>query len=323
VAWDNRFEDVVKRASLGRRLPFRSGDYAAQQAQTQLARPDIVSIGAGGIYLRPHHHAADDQITYFLDGRSVIEIPPVIWPVSPLSGRSEMAHVDGSHLPIRLQANGATLTRAAWLDNRWQFASMTIGFPRPKDFHMVQQTGITYWQQGSAFYVQSFAASGVPRQALAFALQSQGPVTLPPRRIPEQLDLSDPPVPCSEAQRSSTPRVVVPYQAGTRHPVVISHRIEPIRTLLSVDAVLHGEPETPCMAAMAAVPVDMDEREDRIWMHAVILPGDMEHAWAFRVVYDQQGDKQVSYRNMRCEFDPKALVPNKVYSESGTLSSEP
>src|SRR5690606_25672018 len=90
VAWDNRFEDVVKRASLGRRLPFRSGDFISQKARTQLARPDIVSIGVGGVYLRPHHQAGDDQVTYYLDGRKVDEIPPVQWPSSPLAGRSEM-----------------------------------------------------------------------------------------------------------------------------------------------------------------------------------------------------------------------------------------
>ena len=105
--------------------------------------------------------------------------------------------------------------------------------------------------------------------------------------------------------------------------MIISHRIEPIRTLLSTEGVLHGTPQAPCLAALAAAPVDMDERDDRTWLYAIILPSDLEHAWAFRVIYDDAGEKKVAYRNMRCEFDPKAVVPKKVYAEPGTLSSEP
>lgn len=323
LAWDNRFEDVVKHASLDRRLALQSGDYVAQKSRTQLARPDLVSIGVGGVYLRPHHQAGDEQVTYFLDGRAVSEIPPLRWPDSPVSGRSEMVHADGEHLPVRLQARGAALTRARWSGGHWSFDSLTIGMPNPKDFDMVQQTGITYAGGRSAFYVVNFAASGQPRSAALFPVQASGPVAAPAGPVPVQLDLSDPPVACTEAQRTGTPRVVVPYQAGTRHPVLISHRIEPIRTLLSVDAVLHGTADAPCIAALAAVPVDMDDRDDRTWMYAVILPGELEHAWAFRVVYDEAGDKQVSYRSMRCEFDPKAVVPKKIFAEPGTLSSEP
>src|SRR5690606_15914306 len=169
-----------------------------------------------------------------------------------------------------------------------------------------------------------FHVTGVQTCALPlFPVQASGSVSAAPFPIPQQLDLADPPSACNEAERAGTPRVVVPYQAGTRHPVTISHRIEPIRTLLSVEAVLHGSPQAPCLAALSAVPVDMDEREDRTWMYAVISPSALDNAWAFRVVYDEAGDKQVSYRNMRCEFDPKASVPKKVYAEPGTLSSEP
>ncbi len=323
VAWDNRFEGIVKHATLPRRVPLESGDYAAQKAQTELARPDLVSIGAGGVYVRLHHVAADQQVTYFLDGRSTVEIPPVEWPSSPLAGRSEMVHVGGSHLPIRLLAQGATLTRASLDAGHWSFSSMSIGMPRPKDFGMVQRTGISYLKGNSTFYVLRSAPSGVPRSGLAFPIRATGSVSAPPVPIPEQADVSDPPVPCTDEQRADTTRVVAPYQAGTRHPVIISHRIEPIRTLLSVDAVLHGTPGAPCMAALAAVPIDMDDRDDRTWMYAVILPGHLDQAWAFRVVYDEAGEKQVSYRGMQCEFDPKAAIPKTVYAEPGTLSSEP
>jgi hypothetical protein len=198
-----------------------------------------------------------------------------------------------------------------------------LGLPFPKRLELSQQTGITYWQGGSALYVLWAAASGRPRRGQLFPLQANGPVTGAPIEVAQQLDLADPPSPCSDAERQNSPRVVAPYQAGTRHPIIISHRIEPIRTLLSVDAVVHGTPAAPCLAALAAAPVDMDDRDDRTWMHAIVTPNDLEHAWAFRVVYDEAGDKQVSYRNMKCEFDPKAVVPKRVFAEPGTLSSEP
>lgn len=323
VAWDNRFENVVKRASLGRSLPFRTGDYAAQRARTQLAMPDILSIGVGGIYVRPHAQAGAAQTTYFLDGRSVTEIPPLRWPDTPHASRDDMVHVGTAHLPIRIQQEGAILTRATRSGSAWEFSSQTLGLPHPDALGAAQRSGLAFVNGASAFYVLSYADSGLPRRGFVFPLQATGPVTGAPIEIPQQLDLSDPPNACNENAIASTPRIVVPAQAGTRHPVIISHRIEPIRTLLSTEAVLHGTPRAPCLAALAAVPVDMDERDDRTWMYAIVSPGDLEHAWAFRVIYDNAGEKTVSYRNMRCEFDPKAIVPKKVYAEPGTLSSEP
>lgn len=323
VAWDNRFENVVKRASLGRSLPFQAGDFSAQKARTQLAGPDIVSIGVGGIYLRPHRHLGSNQPTYFLDGRTVSVIPPVNWPAAPGSYRDEMVHAGNAHLPIRIIQGGATLTRASRAGESWSFASRTIGLPHAEDLGMLQKTGITYYNGGSAFYALAYAASGQPRHGRAFPIQATGDVTAPPIEIAQQLDLADPPQPCSTETMGASARIVVPPQAGTRHPVIISHRIEPIRTLLSTEMVLYGTPSAPCLAALAAAPVDMDERDDRTWMYAIIVPSDLDHAWAFKVVYDDAGDKQVAYRNMRCEFDPKASVPKKIYSEPGTLSSEP
>ena len=323
VAWDNRFENVTKRASLGRALPFRSGDYSAQRQRSQLALPDILSIGVGGIYVRPHAQAGTDQVTYFLDGRSVAEIPPVKWPETPQPSRDEMVHAGAVHLPIRVQQGGAVLTRATRSGASWEFASYTLGLPYPDVLGSQQKSGITYFSGGSAFYLFSYADSGTPRSGYVFPVQASGPVTGKPIEVPQQLDLSDPPNQCNENAINTTPRIVVPAQAGTRHPIIISHRIEPIRTLLSSEAVLHGTPRSPCLAALAAAPVDMDERDDRVWMYALVLPSDMEHAWAFRVIYDDSGEKTVSYRNMRCEFDPKAVVPKKVYTEPGTLSSEP
>ncbi|HEY6727717.1 MAG TPA: hypothetical protein VI197_26965 [Polyangiaceae bacterium] len=323
VAWDDRFENVVKRASLGRALPFRTGDYTVQRARTQLALPDILSIGVGGIYVRLHAQAGSDQITYFMDGRTVTEIPPLKWPATPHAARDEMVHVGTTHLPLRIEQEGAILTRASRSGNAWEFSSYTLGLPHPSVLEVVQRSGLTYLNGASAFYLLTYANSGVPRRGFAFPVQAAGAVTGTPVEVPQQLDLSDPPNPCNENAINTTPRIVVPAQAGTRHPVIISHRIEPIRTLLSTEAVMHGTPKAPCLAALAAAPVDMDERDDRTWMYAIVSPGDLEHAWAFRVIYDDSGEKAVSYRNMRCEFDPKAIVPKKVYAEPGTLSSEP
>lgn len=323
VAWDNRFEDVVKTVRLGRRFIFSPGDYAAGEGGVSAARPDLVSIGVGGVYLRLHHTQADEQATYFLDGKRVDEIPPVNWPAAPVSGRTEMIHAGQAHLPIKLVANGAALTRATRSGNRWSFESMAIGMAKPSDFGFTQQTGITYVDGKSAFYALSFAKAGSPRSGWAFPVEPTGAISKQPVPIPQQLDLPDSPLPCDEASRKGTPRIVAPYQPGTRHPIIISHKIEPIRTLLSTDAVLYGTPKAPCLAALAAEAVDMERRDDRVWMHAIVDPRALDKAWAFRVVFDDAGGKQVSYRRMSCVFDPQAEVPQLVFREPGTLANEP
>jgi hypothetical protein len=323
LSWDNRFEDRVHHAKVGERIPARPGDYAQIAGGFQLAQPSLVSIAEGGIYLRVHRAAQDAQETLFLDGTSIERIPPVVWPdSSQKEARSEMAHIGEHHHPLRIAQGGAVLTRATHLNGAWSFQAATLGLPDPELFGFHQASGITYVTGGSATYILRATPAGWPRSGRVFPIQGQGPLLSASLEVAQQLDLADPPEPCSFGQRQHSPRVVAAMQPGTRHPVTISDGLEPIRTLLTRHAVLHGTPEAPCAAAFAAEPIDMRHREDRVWMHALFTPA-LERAWAFRVAFDDEGDSSVEARPMRCSFDPSAPVPNEVFEEPGTRATLP
>jgi hypothetical protein len=103
VAWQNLLEDSHGRGFFTAPGGYRPGDYEDTSETAQRARPALLSIGAGGVFVRIHKALADEQPTYFLDGTRTEVLPPVTWPPFPLSeARSEMAHVDGAFVPLRI-----------------------------------------------------------------------------------------------------------------------------------------------------------------------------------------------------------------------------
>ena len=50
VAWDNLLEGRVMRARITDAGPLRPGDYVSDSGRAQQARPDLLSIGSGGLF---------------------------------------------------------------------------------------------------------------------------------------------------------------------------------------------------------------------------------------------------------------------------------
>jgi len=159
---------------------------------------------------------------------------------------------------------------------------------------------------------------GARRQSNIFVFRATGPVTEEPIAVPLQHDTSDPPKACSPVQRADTPRVVVPFQPGTRHPVLINDPAEPLRVLLTDAAVLHGTPASPCVAAFDAETVSLDGASNTGRERALVLLDDLEHGWLFRTSADSQRDPGgLEYRTMSCRFDAGLEVPPEVYRARG------
>ena len=313
VAWDNRFEGRIRRVVLPDGGVYRPGDFEPTKAAAQQAQPALVSIGEGGLYLRLHSSLGDSQPTYFLDGRSVTTIDPVEWPFGArASGRSEMAHVDAAHVPLRIDA--ATVVRARRDGSAWAFDAMAIGWSEPRQFGLEQHLDIAYLAGRSGLHVTVASDSGRRAAGWLYPFQAKGSVMGTPVAVPTQLDLPDQPRRCSGYQKNETPRVVVPFQPGTRHPVLVADPIEPVRLLLTGDAVLHGTPSAPCVAAFDADIVPSEASEKAEEERALILLDDLEHSWLLRRAPESNEKKPViEYRTMSCRLDPSAEVPLEVY----------
>jgi hypothetical protein len=124
---------------------------------------------------------------------------------------------------------------------------------------------------------------------------------------------------CTRSQRTQTPRIVAPYQPGTRHPVLVSDPLEPLRVLLTEDAVLFGSPTAPCVGAFDADVVSTDPTRRGINERALLFVDDLEHAWIFRSGVVDSGSSRVEYRTMSCRLDPNAEVPVEVFQARGTI----
>jgi hypothetical protein len=318
VAWDDALFGRVGHAVIPDGGPYRPHDYD-EKGNNRLASPALISIASGGVYVRLHGSLADDQPTFFVDGRTVDVVPPVPWPEEARHrGRAEMARVGRTHVPIRL--DGSTLLRARRIDRTWAFDAMSLGLSDPKGFGRSQQVDIAYVGDAAGFHVETGDARGKDAVGLIYPFRADGAVLDAPVRVPTQLDFPPAPRPCSAGDRTATPRVVAPFQPGTRHPVMVADPVEPLRVLLTEDAVLHGTPESPCAAAYEAALVSSEAGAAAAAEQGIVFVDPAEHSWLFRAgKASRELAPTLEYRAMRCRFDPGAEVPIEVFREKGTL----
>ncbi len=318
LAWLNLFEGSPVHAALGATLPYRPGDLTTGPGRVQAAVPALVSIAAGGLYFRPHAQARDNQTTYFLDGKTVEQLPAVRWPdVVEGSARSEMAHVAGQHVPLLIWHSGTAVARARRVGNAWEFDAQAIGLLDPEGVGMRQDWNLAYDPQQAGLWVMR-TDDRRERHSDFHRFSAGERVTEAPIPAPLQSDTADQPTGCSVQQRKTTPRIVAPFEGGTRHPVIVTDAREPLRVLLTSNAVLHGTPQEPCTAAFDADLVVSDSFDDARAESAILPAGDLAHSWLFRSVPD--GDHtRVEYRSLSCRLEPGAEVPEEVYQAPGTV----
>jgi hypothetical protein len=330
VAWDNLFEGRVGRGRLDDGGPYMARDYDRGTSRVQTAQPDLVSIGSGGLYVRLHHSAGDGQVTYFFDGNKVTEIPAVEWPtpnsktgvvlaLGSRNARAEMAHIGPVHVPFMILGAGAIVARARREQSGWLFDAYSTGLLNPGVFELDQQRDITYVNGQAALHIHTQTLDGSQASGQLFRLRATGSVVEHPLPAPTQSALGERPRRCSSETREQTPRVVAPFQAGSRHPVLIADSAEPQRALLTSSAVLHGTAAEPCVVAYDAEPVLIDGASRDEKMRAILPVDELGNSWLFRIARDARGvSGDVEYRLMNCRLDPSVEVPQQLYRAPGT-----
>jgi hypothetical protein len=228
-----------------------------------------------------------------------------------------MAHIGNAHVPLAIFDNGAVVLRARRDGSAWAFDAFSTGLTEPKLFGLSQKRDIAYDNKRSGLHLMIFAGDGPEQSALLFPFSATGGAVGTPIAVPTQRDTGSQPKRCGAVTRNDTPRVVVPFQGGTRHPVIVTDATEPMRVLLTSHAVMHGTPREPCVAAFDAEGIVLDSTDQSPrWDRAIIVMDDLEHSWLFKS--SDEGDS-VEYRSMSCRFDPSAEVPFEVYGATGTL----
>jgi hypothetical protein len=312
VAWDNLLEGRVMRGRVADAGNYVPGDFERGAGPAQLARPDLLSIAERGLYLRVHAKGRTSQPTLFLDGKSVLTLPPIPWP-GPLSrsGHTEMARLGNSHVGLALLSSSGALVRARQTASGWVFDAGSVGLPDPDAFGMGQVVNITYVGGQAALHVELLELNGRSSEARVSPLLAEGPATGAAQPAPTALDLPARPVACSAALRASSPRLVARGFPGTRHPVIITDAIEPPRAMLSGDAVLHGTRESPCAAAFELNTPSSVPGEPGVVERGILLLDDLEHAWLLKKARDPER-AQIQYRSMNCRFEPNLEIPEEI-----------
>jgi hypothetical protein len=312
VAWDNLLEGRVTRARVPDGGAYAPGDFERGAGPAQLARPDLLSIAERGLYLRVHARGRSTQPTLFLDGSSVLTLPPITWPAA-LSrfGHTEMARLGVRHVGLALSSGSGELVRARQTGGGWAYEAGSVGVPAPEDFGLGQIVNITYLGGQAALHVELLELNGRSSEARVMPLLPEGPATGPALPAPTLLDLPARPAPCSSAVRAATARLVARGFPGARHPVVITDAIEPPRAMLSGDAVLHGTRENPCAAAFELNTPSSSAGDPGVIERGIVLLDDLEHAWLLKKARDPER-AQIQYRSMSCRFEPNLEIPEEI-----------
>lgn len=290
--------------------PYRPGDFGAGPG-AKPASPALLSIGSGGVYVRLHREAGDDQPTYFVGRGSVETVPPVKWPDAARGrGRSEMVHVGRAHVPLRM--DGGTLVRARRAPDGWAFEALTLTYRAPSEHGIEQRAEVSYLNGAAGVAVSTSDPAGRGSAFLA-AFRAEGALLEAPVQVPVQADLGPSPRPCVATDRASTPRIVAPFPADMRRPVIITDPVEPMRVLVTADAVLHGTPESACVAAYEAMLVSSEAPGRPPLERALLFTDVASRSFLFRPDPRVSGPRPgFEYRTMTCRSDPSAEVPPEI-----------
>lgn len=318
MGWLNLFEGRTRRASLADGGAYSPGDFARNARGTQDAAPALLSIAEGGLYLRLHRAAGDNQPTLFFDGQRSETVAAAAWPAVGVRGtHSEMAHIDGEHVPILLVGRGSAVLRARFQGSGQELDAFANGALDPARFGLTQSSTIAYTGQRAGQVIETFDSASARASAQLFPFRARGDVLDAPIDVPTQLSLPERPERCTPNVESATPRIVAAHYPGTRHPVIVSDGGDAPQAFLTSYAVLHGTPAAPCVSSFDAEPVALEGSTAPT--SRVILPfGDLAHAYVFRASV-QNSQVRLEYHPMACKLDPSAEVPQELYRAPGAL----
>ena len=311
VAWTNYQTGTHGKATLD-----QLGTLAAEDV-TPPPRPrllvGLLSVSPKGLFVRPSA-TRSETVVVDLAGKIAQRGPYPAWPaVNATAKHSDAVLVGASALAVGMfapdQGSAATTVSLAKLGARGASAS----FFRVAPAGAYNRSVGTWWTYrgddvGLTTHVIDVVAS---RGYAIFTPFTPSGALGAPIPVPTQLDLPSSLAACTEAERRSTPRVNAPFAPGTRHPVLVQGSVDE-HVLLTEQAILHGTPEAPCVAAFHARQL----RRPGGTMVAIIT-GDLKRAWLFRETPSR--NRSLDYRPMRCELSPGATLPASLWNEPGTL----
>lgn len=312
VAWDNRIEGMIGHATV--QIPV---GVSATRFFRNTDPDDAIhlSVAGPGIYVRmtpPDDRASTFYVRGSDKSASVEEIPGLAWPRAPqamagwlsdsalsATARSEWVRAEDDHLGLLLFAGSRVVVAASGIENNGAPAQLTpylMGLLSGDSDGYAQNVSIGYLGKAIGFVSAQINVDG-PGHRAAFVRLGATDHFHDPIPVPLQQDIVGVPRPCTERERTDTPRVIAPAQQDVVRPVSIEISPSDVIELAAERAVLFGTPAAPCVGAFDAERLHRGTA-DKVFYRALVFPGTV--SWIFRKESDALGDGSISGRPLEC-----------------------
>lgn len=325
VGWDNRILGLLGGGDVTVTLSGQpSVSWPLDPSRATV--PAFVSIAGRGVYLRMESRGAGSQ-TYFISGthaqHTVEPVSQVHWPASGEGGagwfersdgggrsREERMRLDGRHAPLLLVAGGHALFRpidagATALSGSpaSQISPYLLGSLLPSVEGVAHRVGIAYRGGEPGFVSMHFVNESTLSRAEWVRPRPSGGYEIP-LGVPLQSDLGASPSPCTQEQRHSSPRIVAPFHETSRRKIEVLGLPFALE-LTSDEAVLFGDPQSPCVAAWASDTVRPEAPNSSEQYDVLVIPGESQKSWLFRRSQHGESVTLAFARPLTCEAQPE------------------
>lgn len=309
VAWYVAATGKVHRGTIkaaGALDPTR--DVADGRELPSTARPALLSIAAGGLHVRPFMSAGADAPLFFVSDAGKVE--KLSWPEIPnkdVRGRNVSLRIDAARVGGRSvvfgDVGGGLQLFLSWASANGQSWDSRVWGLWP-ELDEQRDAWLRYVNSSDKPVLGVLVGAAKDAPSLAWSMSLEGMQADPTviGALPTQKSVSDPPKACG---KDAGPwRMLVPWQTGTRHPMIVSLDGRDVSLATSSQIVRTGPSGEGCVSAFdAQVVTGGAGKSSSEWYSAVVAPDDLGHASLFRSAYKSgTPGSEISVRTMTCSF---------------------
>lgn len=263
VAWNNRISGAAARQRFPQLIESKQGDYHTGASGPSEALPELLSVAGTGVYLALHRADTAGQVRYYFrpDGYEVLPAPRLPAALDD-PGDSEYVRLGSEHAPLAFSPDRARVFLGGGGAHPDGSVALLLGMA-PTGLGRAQGLRLAY--RGDRIGTVSMMADVDGTYWAAYFAELGGPDGAALGdivRVPLKPALQSPPHACSDAVRRSTPRIVAPAFPGATPNLRVLRGSERVAGFTLTHAVLHGTPESACLAAWEGEPTGATAKDD-------------------------------------------------------------
>lgn len=303
IAWENNFDGKVSHAKIAKTTTAMGmDDVEINDPLPSRARLGSLSISQGAIFVQLFSGRGPLQVIDYaghvetLDAR---EAPNLSLAGEAIPFRPEYVRVGGKPIQLGFSAFGVV---------RLDTVPQAFALGMPGDQARADSATLVYKNGEPSLYHVYRPGSDGSDVGTVHAFHGTGPVVDAGTPALTQRDVAFTMRPCTDAERTSTHRIVARGSRPTVRGIVVEAPDGGFFAgAVSEEMVLYGTPSAPCVTALDGSTVaeeDSGVPSDRL----LVMMNDLDHGWFFR----RSERAPVEARSMKCRLNPKESLPKPV-----------